>query len=102
MDIEGTAFKLGVTEAEVKELLKENGREYIDVGGIFITRAKKVEIEEALANASDMRYKAVRGLLRSLGCRSPLPVLEALGYDVEWNRDRDESIVYKIGRRERS
>lgn len=102
VDVQGTAFKLGVTEAEVKELLKENGREYIVVGGIFITRAKKVEIEEALANASDMRYKAVRGILRSLGCRSPLPVLEALGYDMEWNRDRDESIVYKIGRRERS
>ncbi len=102
VDIERTAFKLGVTEVEVKELLKENKREYIDVGGVLITRAKKVEIEEALANASDMRYKALRGLLRSLGCRSPLPVLEALGYDVEWNRDRDESIVYKIGRRERS
>jgi hypothetical protein len=101
IDIQKEAFRLGVTEDELKTLFMEGGNGYIDMGGVLITGAKRDEIEEALSCMTDMRFKTVRGILRKLGCRSPLPVLEALGYDVEWNRDRDESVVYKIGRNPR-
>ena len=85
----------------MKKRFMEVGAGYIDIGGVLITEAKRDEIEEALSGMTDMRFKAVRHVLRKLGCRSPIPVLEALGYDVEWNRDRDESVVYKIGRNPR-
>jgi predicted nuclease of restriction endonuclease-like RecB superfamily len=101
IDVQREAFRLGVTEDELKKRFMEVGAGYIDMGGVLITEAKRDEIEEALSGMTDVRFKAVRGILRKLGCRSPLPVLEALGYDVEWNRDRDESVVYKIGRNTR-
>ena len=99
IDVQETAARLGVTEAEVKRRFKEGGGGYVELGGILITEAKRREIEEALSGATDMRFKAVKGILRNLGCKNPLPVLEALGYDVEWNRIRDESLVYRLGRK---
>jgi hypothetical protein len=101
IDVQKEAFRLGITEDKLKKRFMEVGAGYLDMGGVLITEAKRDEIEEALSGMTDVRFKAVRGILRKLGCRSPLPVLEALGYDVEWNRDRDESVVYKIGRNTR-
>lgn len=98
IDVQRTAHKLGITEARVKELVNETRKEYIDTGDVLITKAKRKEIEEALVKAPDMRFKTVRMILRGLGCKNPLPVLNALGYDIEWKKDRDESEVYKIGR----
>lgn len=102
IDVQREAFRLGVTEADLKKQLMEEDDGYLDMGGVLITEVKRDEIWEALAGASDMRFKAVRGLLRRLGCRTPIPLLEAFGYDVEWNRDRDESMVYRIGRGNKS
>lgn len=101
IDVQREAFRLGITEDELKKQFMEENVGYLDLGGVLITEAKRDEIGEALAGAADTRFKAVRGLLRKLGCRAPLPLLEALGYDVEWNRDRDESLVYRIGRKTR-
>ena len=98
--VDEMASKLGVTEAEVMQRLKGSGRCYVDLGGVLVTPDKLRELEEALAAAPDMELTAVAGLLRRLGCRRPLPVLEALGYSVEWAGDRERSRVYKLrGRR---
>jgi len=94
--IEALASELGVTEAEAKQRLKRSGRRYVDLGGVLVVPEKLRELEEALAAAPDMLVSTVVGLLRRLGCRRPLPVLEALGYSVEWTRDRDRSTVYKL------
>jgi len=99
IDVQETAARLGVTEAEVKRRFKEGRGGYVELGGILITEAKRRELEEALAGSSDMRFKAVKAILRNLGCKNPLPVLEAFGYDVEWNRVRDESLVYRLRRK---
>ena len=56
-------------------------------------------LEKAMAGASDMRLGTVLDLFRRLGLRRSLPVLEALGYAVEWAEDRDQSRVYKLGKR---
>lgn len=97
--IEELAFGLGVTEAEARQRLSQPGGRYIQFSGVFITPAKLRELEGALASLPDMRLSTVQGALRRLGCRKPLPVLEALGYAVEWDRDREKSRVYRIGRR---
>jgi hypothetical protein len=94
VDVADMAWRMRVTEEEVREMYRGGG--FLDVGGILITREKRYEILEALEGAPDMSFGAVRVLLRGLGVRSPVPVLEALGYDVEWNRIRDESLVYRL------
>jgi hypothetical protein len=100
VDVSDLARRMKVTEEEVRVMYSGGG--FLDVGGILITREKRDEILEALEGALDMSFGAVKVLLRDLGVRSPVPVLEALGYDVEWNRIRDESLVYRLRpRRER-
>jgi len=94
IDVQRTAERLGVTEEEVRRMVE--GRGYVDLGGVLVAGGKLHEVKEALSVLSDMRFGEVRRVLRRLGVRAPVPLLEALGYVVEWNRDRDESLVYRI------
>ena len=94
IDVQRTAERLGVTEEEVRGMIE--GRGYVDLGGVLVAEGKLREVKEALSGLSDMRFGEVRRVLRGLGVKVPVPLLEALGYVVEWNRDRDESLVYRI------
>ena len=95
VDVLDTAMKLGLTETEVVEQLE--GKGFLDLGGVMITQGKFLEVREAIESAPDMRFDTLRRLLRGLGCRNPVQLLEALGYTVEWNRDRGQSLVYRVG-----
>jgi len=94
IDVQETALRLGITETDLKKMYEE----FVDLGGILITREKLGEVKRALENAADMRLEAVQQVLKNLGCRNPIPVLEALGYAVEWAKDRGESRVYRFKR----
>lgn len=94
IDLERTADRLGLTEAEVRGMVMGLG--YVDLGGILVVEGKLQEVQKALSGLSDMRFGEVRRVLRGVGVKEPVPLLEALGYVVEWNRDRDESLVYRI------
>jgi hypothetical protein len=94
--VDDLARRMGLTESEVREMYQ--GENLLDLGGVLISREKKEEVLEALGGASDMRFDAVKGLLRGLGVKQPVPILEALGYEIEWNRDRKESLVYRLKR----
>ena len=43
-----------------------------------------------------MTFGGVRRLLSGLGAKNPVAVLEALGYLIEWERDRDESRIFRL------
>lgn len=94
--VDDVAWRMGLTESEVREM--HRGENLLDLGGVLISREKRDEVLEALGGAPDMRFDAVKGLLRALGVKQPVPVLEALGYEIEWNRDRKESLVYRLKR----
>jgi hypothetical protein len=94
--VDDVARRMGLTESEVREIYR--GENLLDLGGVLISREKRDEVREALEGAPDMRFDAVKGLLRVLGVKQPVPVLEALGYEIEWNRDRKESLVYRLKR----
>jgi hypothetical protein len=94
--VDDVARRMGLTESEVREMYR--GENLLDLRGVLISPEKKEEVLEALRGASDMRFDAVKGLLRRLGVKQPVPVLEALGYEIEWNRDRKESLVYRLRR----
>jgi len=97
--VDELASKLGVTEAEARRRLQDAGGSYVDLGGVLVTPGKLKELEKAMSGAPDMRLGTVRGILRRLGLRRPLPVLEALGYAVDWAEDRDQSRVYRLRQR---
>ncbi len=92
IDVQETALGLGITEADLKKMYED----YVDLGGILITREKLGEVKRDLENVADMRFKAVQKILKNLGCRNPIPVMEALGYAVEWAKNRGESRVYRF------
>ena len=92
IDVQETALGLGITEADLKKMYED----YVDLGGILITREKLGEVKRDLENIADMRFKAVQKILKNLGCRNPIPVMEALGYAVEWAKNRGESRVYRF------
>jgi len=94
--VDDVARRMGLTESEVRK--QHEGEGLLDLGGVLISREKRDEVLEALEGASDMRFDSVRGLLRGLGVKQPVPVLEALGYEIDWNRDRGESLVYRLKR----
>ena len=94
--MDDVARRMGLTESEVREMY--GGENLLDLGGVLISREKRDEVREVLGGAPDMRFDAVKGLLRVLGVKQPVPVLEALGYEIEWNRDRKESLVYRLKR----
>jgi hypothetical protein len=94
--VEDVARRMGLTEPEVRKQYKGEG--LLDIGGVLISPGKRDEVLDALEGASAVRFDSVRGLLRGLGVKQPVPVLEALGYEIDWNRDRGESLVYRLRR----
>ena len=94
--VDDVARRMGLTEFEVREMYQ--GQNLLDLGGVLMSQEKKDEVLKALGGASDMRFDAVKGLLKRFGVKRPVPVLEALGYEIDWNRDRKESLVYRLKR----
>jgi len=90
--LEELASRRGVTEDQLLKEIKEEGTRYRDLGGVLVTPGKLEELREALVKAETLG--AARALLREHGVRDFMAVLEALGYEVEWRRPRDESRVY--------
>jgi hypothetical protein len=90
--LEELASRRGVTEGQLLKEIKEEGTQYRDLGGVLITPGKLEELREALVKAGTLG--AARTVLKEHGVRDFMTVLEALGYEVEWRRPRDESRVY--------
>ncbi len=94
--VDDVARRMGLTESEVREMYR--GENLLDQGGVLISPEMKVAVLEVLWGAIVMWFDSVRRILRGLGVKQPVPVLEALGYEIEWNRDRGESLVYRLKR----
>lgn len=92
--VERLAQRLGVTERQLLKEIREEGHEYRDLGGVLVMPSKLEEISGALGGVETLGE--AKRALRGIGVRSFLPVLEALGYQVEPGRPRDESRVYRL------
>jgi len=91
--LEELASIRGVTEGQLLKEIREGGIPYSDLGGILVTPGKLEELREALRRVETLGD--ARSVLKGLGVRSFMPVLEALGYEVELRRPRDMSRVYR-------
>jgi len=92
--VERLAHRLGVTERQLLKEIKEEGHEYRDLGGVLVTPSKLEEIRGVLGGVETLGE--AKEALHGLGVRIVMPVLEALGYQVEPGRPRDESRVYRL------
>ncbi len=92
--VEHLAHRMGVTEEQLLREIRKEGHEYRDLGGVLVTPRKLDEIISALSGVET--FGEAKAVLRGKGVRSVMPVLEALGYQVEQRRPRDESRVYRL------
>jgi predicted nuclease of restriction endonuclease-like RecB superfamily len=92
--VEQLAHRLGVTEEQLLREIREEGHEYRDLGGVLFTPSKLDEISGALSGVETLGE--AKTVLRGKGVRSVMPILDALGYQVEPRRPRDESRVYRL------
>jgi len=91
--LEELASIRGVTEGQLLKEVREAGVQYSDLGGVLVASGKLEELREALKGAETLGE--ARSVLRERGVRSFMPVLEALGYEVEFRKPRDASRVYR-------
>ena len=92
--VERLAHRLGVTERQLLREIKAEGHEYRDLGGVLVTPRILEEIRGALGGVETL--EEAEKVLRGKGVSSVMPVLEALGYQVEPRRPRGESRVYRL------
>ena len=92
--LEQLAQRMGVTEEQLLREVRKEGHEYQDLGGVLVTPRKLDEIISALNGVETLGE--AKAVLRRKGVRSVMPVLEALGYQVEPRRPKDESRVYRL------
>ena len=92
--LEELAARRGVTEDRLLKEIRDGGVKYTDLGGVLVTPEKLEELKEALRGVETLGE--ARSVLRGQGVRNFMPVLEALGYSVEWRKPRDMSRVYRL------
>ncbi len=94
VDVELESRKLGETWVAVKAQYSEG---YIDLGDLLVSPEKLESIKSTIEGTEDMLFDTLRRVLRVEGVKNPVLMLESLGYVIEWNRDRGQSLVYRVG-----
>lgn len=94
INLEELAYRQGKTETSLLKEIREEGFEYKDLGGILLSSKRYEVIKRGLEGVETLRDAGV--VLRGHGVRNFVPVLEALGFYIEWRKPRNESRVYRL------
>ena len=92
--IEKLANRLGVTESGALKEVTSSGVKYRDLGEVLVVQGLYQTLLDELGK--DTTLSLARNVLKEHDVRNYMPVLEALGYSVEWNSPRGESRVYRL------
>jgi predicted nuclease of restriction endonuclease-like RecB superfamily len=92
--MEELANKLGVTESGALKEVTGSGLKYRDLGGVLVLQDLYQTLLDELGK--DTTLGVARNVLKGHGVRNYMPVIEALGYTVEWGSPRGESRVYRL------
>ena len=92
--IEKLANRLGVTESGALKEVTSSGVKYRDLGGVLVVQGLYQTLLDELGK--DTTLSLARNVLKEHDVRNYMPVLEALGYSVEWDSPRGESRVYRL------
>lgn len=92
--LDEVAERLGVTNGKVLREIKDEGGEYRKLGGVLVVPNKYAEIHEALSSIETLGE--AQSYLKSLGVRDFMQVLESFGYQVDWQKPRKSSRIYRL------
>ncbi|MFP3951026.1 MAG: DUF790 family protein [Candidatus Bathyarchaeia archaeon] len=94
--LEEIARKMGTTERDARKAVLEAGGDYRELGGVLIADEIYEEIVSALEAEDDLDLGSAMSVLKERGCSTPLPILESMGYIIDWRRPREKSSVYRL------
>jgi predicted nuclease of restriction endonuclease-like RecB superfamily len=84
----------GVITAQIKKEIEEEGTKYRDLGGVLVTPELHKELRRGLKELETLDEAQV--YLKDRGVRDIVAVLEAYGYQIEWDKPRGNSKIYRL------
>jgi len=92
--LEDLARRKGTTESDILAQIQKEDINYRNLGGVLVTPEKYQDLVSALDKIETLG-KATQ-VLKMNGVRNFMPVLESMGYLIEWQRPKDQSRVYRL------
>lgn len=92
--VEDMARRKGITESRVLEQIENENIQYRNLGGVLVTPEKIGELRDLLDRVETLGE--AQEVLKQNEVSNFLPVLESLGYLIEWRKPRNQSRIYKL------
>jgi hypothetical protein len=96
--IEDVVNKLGLTDKELLRMVEAEKVKYVRLTGVLVTPEKLEALRSGLEEVEGDDFPAYKAFMKGMGCKNPIPVLEALGYFVEFDRETRKPKVARLRR----
>lgn len=92
--LEDLARRKGTTESDILAQIQKEDINYRNLGEVLVTPEKYQALVSALDKIETLGEATQ--VLKMNGVRNFIPVLESMGYFIEWQRPKDQSRVYRL------
>ena len=96
--IEDMVNRLGLTDKELLRMVEAEKVKYVRLPGVLVTSEKLEALRSGIEEVEGDDLPAYKAFLKGMGCKNPIPVLEALGYFVDVDPETRKSRVARLRR----
>ena len=96
--IDDVANRLGLTDKELLRKVEAEKVKYVRLPGVLVTPEKLEALRSGIGEVEGNDLASYKAFLKGMGCKNPIPVLEALGYFVEVDPETRKPKVTRLHR----
>ncbi len=96
--IDDVTNRLGITDKELLRIVEAEKVKYVRLPGILVSPEKLEALRIGLGDVEGDDFASYKAFLKGMGCKNPIPVLEALGYFVEVDPETHKPRVTRLRR----
>jgi hypothetical protein len=96
--IDDVTNRLGLTDKELLRKIEAEKVKYVRLPGILVTPEKLEILRIGLGEVEGNDLALYKAFLKGVGCKNPIPILEALGYFVEVDPETHKPRVTRLRR----
>jgi hypothetical protein len=96
--IDDLTNRLGVTDKELLRKVEVEKVKYVRLPGVLVTPEKLDALRIGLGEVEGYDLTSYKAFLKEMGCKNPIPILEALGYFVEVDPETHKPRVTRLRR----
>ena len=96
--IDDATNKLGLTDRDFLHKIEAEKVKYMRLPGVLVTPEKLAELRAGLEEIKGGDLAEYKAYLKGMGCKNPVPVLEALGYMVDVDPETRKPYVSRLSR----